>query len=115
MHQIQEQLQINLLQQTQLMQNQGDKSSSPQTAGGGGKSSPSLQQLQIQQQQLISQLQLLQQRLLMVIKKVYLERQIKMDVASILSFSPLYPHSSHNLATITTTMINLVRRTDPQI
>jgi len=52
--QLQEQLQVNFVQQTHLLQT--DRS----------KSSPALQQLQIQQQQLISQLQLVQQRLIMV-------------------------------------------------
>lgn len=61
LHQLQEQLQINLLQQTHLMQNSGS-SEKP----GGNKTSQAMQQLQIQQQQLISQLQLVQQRLLMV-------------------------------------------------
>jgi hypothetical protein len=54
--QLQEQLQVNFVQQTHLLQT--DRS----------KTSPALQQLQIQQQQLISQLQLVQQRLIMVSK-----------------------------------------------
>ena len=57
MHQLQEQLQINLLQQTHLMQ-AGEKA--------GPKSQAAMQQLQMQQQQLISQLQLVQQRILLV-------------------------------------------------
>ncbi len=56
MPQLQEQLQVNFVQQTHLLQT--DRS----------KTSPALQQLQIQQQQLISQLQLVQQRLIMVSK-----------------------------------------------
>ena len=52
--QLQEQLQVNFVQQTHLLQS--DRS----------KSSPGLQHLQMQQQQLISQLQLVQQRLIMV-------------------------------------------------
>ena len=63
MHQLQEQLQINLLQQTHLMQTNSNTESNK---GGGTKTSQAMQQLQIQQQQLISQLQLVQQRLLMV-------------------------------------------------
>jgi len=51
--QLQEQLQVNFVQQTHLLQS--DRS----------KSSPGLQHLQLQQQQLISQLQLVQQRLIM--------------------------------------------------
>jgi len=51
--QLQEQLQVNFVQQTHLLQS--DRS----------KSSPGLQHLQMQQQQLISQLQLVQQRLIM--------------------------------------------------
>jgi hypothetical protein len=68
MHQLQEQLQINLLQQTHLMQtNSSNSENSGKNGGsGGGKSSQAMQQLQIQQQQLISQLQLVQQRLLML-------------------------------------------------
>ena len=65
MHQLQEQLQINLLQQTHLMQTNSNTESSNK-GGGGTKTSQAMQQLQIQQQQLISQLQLVQQRLLMV-------------------------------------------------
>ena len=65
MHQLQEQLQINLLQQTHLMQTNSNTESNK---GGGTKTSQAMQQLQIQQQQLISQLQLVQQRLLMVSK-----------------------------------------------
>ena len=65
MHQLQEQLQINLLQQTHLMQT--NSSNSENSGKNGGKPSQAMQQLQIQQQQLISQLQLVQQRLLMVI------------------------------------------------
>lgn len=71
MHQLQEQLQINLVQQTHMMQaaannnnnnnNNGDKSKLPPSA-----TTAALQQLQIHQQQLISQLQLVQQRILMV-------------------------------------------------
>jgi hypothetical protein len=57
MHQLQEQLQINLLQQSHLMQ-AGDKA--------GPKTQAAMQQLQMQQQQLISQLQLVQQRILLV-------------------------------------------------
>ena len=64
MHQLQEQLQINLLQQTHLMQT--NSSNSENSGKNGGKPSQAMQQLQIQQQQLISQLQLVQQRLLMV-------------------------------------------------
>ena len=59
MHQLQEQLQINLLQQSHLMQ-AGDKA--------GPKTQAAMQQLQMQQQQLISQLQLVQQRILLVIR-----------------------------------------------
>ena len=66
MHQLQEQLQINLLQQTHLMQTNSNTESSNKGGGGGTKTSQAMQQLQIQQQQLISQLQLVQQRLLMV-------------------------------------------------
>ena len=51
---LQEQLQVNFVQQTHLLQS--DRA----------KSSPALHQLQLQQQQLISQLQLVQQRLIMV-------------------------------------------------
>jgi len=51
--QLQEQLQVNFVQQTHLLQS--DRA----------KNSPALQHLQLQQQQLISQLQLVQQRLLM--------------------------------------------------
>ena len=51
---MQEQLQVNFVQQTHLLQS--DRA----------KSSPALHQLQLQQQQLISQLQLVQQRLIMV-------------------------------------------------
>lgn len=58
MHQLQEQLQINLLQQTHMMQTTVDK--------GGKPSANALQQLQMQQQQLISQLQIVQQRMLMM-------------------------------------------------
>ena len=67
MHQLQEQLQINLLQQTHLMQTNSNSEASKNNGSiGGGKPSQAMQQLQIQQQQLISQLQLVQQRLLMV-------------------------------------------------
>ena len=74
MHQLQEQLQINLLQQTHLMQsgggtNSGSGGNPGNNAGGGEKpanTKAAMQQLQIQQQQLISQLQLVQQRILMV-------------------------------------------------
>ena len=52
--QLQEQLQLNFVQQTHLLQSDRVKSS------------PGLHQLQVQQQQLISQLQLVQQRLIMV-------------------------------------------------
>ena len=52
--QLQEQLQVNFVQQTHLLQS--DRA----------KSSPAFHQLQMQQQQLISQLQLVQQRLIMV-------------------------------------------------
>ena len=52
--QLQEQLQVNFVQQTHLLQS--DRA----------KASPALHQLQMQQQQLISQLQLVQQRLIMV-------------------------------------------------
>ena len=69
MHQLQEQLQINLLQQTHLMQTSSNSiGESGQNNKGGNKTSQAMQQLQIQQQQLISQLQLVQQRLLMVSK-----------------------------------------------
>lgn len=51
---LQEQLQVNFVQQTHLLQT--DRA----------KASPALHQLQLQQQQLISQLQLVQQRLIMV-------------------------------------------------
>jgi hypothetical protein len=61
MHQLQEQLQINLLQQTHLMQTCSNGSENK-----SGKTTQAMQHLQIQQQQLISQLQLVQQRLLMV-------------------------------------------------
>jgi len=69
MHQLQEQLQINLLQQTHMMQavsannssGDGDKAGKPSSA-----TAAALQQLQMQQQQLISQLQLVQQRIVMV-------------------------------------------------
>ena len=44
------------------------KSNSENSNKGGSKTSQAMQQLQIQQQQLISQLQLVQQRLLMVSK-----------------------------------------------
>ena len=50
---LQEQLQVNFVQQTHLLQT--DRA----------KASPALHQLQLQQQQLISQLQLVQQRLIM--------------------------------------------------
>jgi forkhead box protein P len=53
----QEQLQINLLQQSHLMQ---------AAEKAGPKSQAAMQQLQLQQQQLISQLQLVQQRILLV-------------------------------------------------
>ncbi len=73
MHQLQEQLQINLLQQTHMMQ----AAAAAAAASGGGEkankgstaATAALQQLQIQQQQLISQLQLVQQRILMVSSK----------------------------------------------
>jgi len=51
--QLQEQLQVNFVQQTHILQS--DRA----------KNSPALQHLQLQQQQLISQLQLVQQRLIM--------------------------------------------------
>ena len=57
---LQEQLQVNFVQQTHLLQT--DRA----------KASPALHQLQLQQQQLISQLQLVQQRLIMVIFRKYL-------------------------------------------
>nr|XP_040579400.1 forkhead box protein P2-like isoform X3 [Lepeophtheirus salmonis] len=64
LQQLQEQLQINILQQTHLMQTGGGNGDK----GGFGRPNPgqaaALQQLQIQQQQLISQLQLIQQRLI---------------------------------------------------
>ena len=72
MHQLQEQLQINLLQQTHMMQAAATASGASSTEKTTSKSPTSaattaaLQQLQIQQQQLISQLQLVQQRILMV-------------------------------------------------
>ena len=70
MHQLQEQLQINLLQQTHMMQATAASSDNLKSSGGGKSASSSataaLQQLQMQQQQLISQLQLVQQRVLMV-------------------------------------------------
>ena len=69
MHQLQEQLQINLLQQTHMMQ-MGEKSpgavGSPQGKISSSASASALQQLQMQQQQLIAQVQLVQQRMLMV-------------------------------------------------
>lgn len=52
MQQLQEQLQLNLIQQTQILQS-GDKKKA---------SSSSLQQLALQQQQLIQQLQLIQRQ-----------------------------------------------------
>ena len=69
MHQLQEQLQINLLQQTHMMQ--AAAAAAAAAANGGpdkpkGNPTAALQQLQGQQQQLISQLQLVQQRILMV-------------------------------------------------
>ena len=68
LHQLQEQLQINLLQQTHLMQSNSniENKSGVNSAAGGNKTNSAMQQLQIQQQQLISQLQLVQQRLLVV-------------------------------------------------
>jgi forkhead box protein P len=62
MQQIQEQLQINLLQQTHMMQ----ACEKAQNKVSSSASASALQQLQIQQQQLISQLQIVQQRILMV-------------------------------------------------
>ena len=67
MHQLQEQLQINLLQQTHMMQaSAAAEKAGNGKAGGAAAAQAALQQLQLQQQQLISQLQLVQQRILMV-------------------------------------------------
>ena len=63
LHQLQEQLQINLLQQTHMMQ---ASEKAAQNKISSSASASALQQLQIQQQQLVSQLQLVQQRILMV-------------------------------------------------
>ena len=60
MQQLQEQLQINLLQQTHMMQTGRDSKNEKASAGA-------LQQLHLQQQQVISQLQIVQQRLIMVL------------------------------------------------
>lgn len=54
MQQLQEQLQLNLIQQTHILQNSDKK-----------KASGSLQQLSLQQQQIIQQLQLVQRQYVM--------------------------------------------------
>ena len=64
LHQLQEQLQINLLQQSHMMQTKDEL----KKGRGLATNAAALQQLQLQQQQIISQLQLVQQRLLMVRK-----------------------------------------------
>ena len=83
MHQLQEQLQINLLQQTHLMQTSSNSNSivggNGENNKSGNKTSQAMQQLQIQQQQLISQLQLVQQRLL-VVSQVLLTEYWRVDL-----------------------------------
>ena len=66
LHQLQEQLQINLLQQTHMMQIKDQPVSDRSKPNRLPVNAAALQHLQLQQQQIISQLQLVQQRILMV-------------------------------------------------